>query len=306
MEEKTPLQGNDWTLLQKGFGEWLQLLNYSKLSIPVLLQAAKQFLKWMEVNGKTRAEQITGEDGTNYINHLRQAIGVRTGKALSGSYINKQIQALKLLSKYMRETGKSPVGFVLERMEASKAKPTWLTKAEIESLYDAIPNSLLGIRDKAMLAVFYGCGLRLNEGASLEITDVIEARKLLHVRKGKRSKERLVPIADKNHEEIRLYLDYARPLMLADVQTKSFFIDANKGKALTKQSLYVRLKKLAKKAEITKPIGVHTLRHSIATHLLQSGMKLERIKEFLGHADLDSTQIYTHLKNEPWQHSLNT
>jgi site-specific recombinase XerD len=306
MEQKRDLQSQDWKLLHKGFGEWLQLLNYSKLSIPVLLQAAKQFLKWMEANGKTTTEQISGEDGMNYIHHLREGISIRTGKPLSGSGINKQIQALKLLSKYMRETGKSPVGFVLERMEASKAKPTWLTKAEIESLYDAIPNSLLGIRDKAMLAVFYGCGLRLNEGASLEVTDVIEARKLLHVRKGKRSKERLVPIADKNHEEIRLYLDYARPLMVANVQIESFFIDANKGKGLTKQSLYVRLKKLAKKAEITKPIGVHTLRHSIATHLLQSGMKLERIKEFLGHADLDSTQIYTHLKNEPWQHSLNT
>jgi site-specific recombinase XerD len=149
-----------------------------------------------------------------------------------------------------------------------------------------------------MLAVFYGCGLRLNEGASLAISDVIENRKLSHVRKGKRSKERLVPIAEKNHEEIRLYLDYARPLMVADIQIKSFFIDANKGKALTKQSLYVRLKKLAKKAGIKKAIGVHTLRHSIATHLLQSGMKLERIKEFLGHADLDSTQIYTHLSRE--------
>jgi site-specific recombinase XerD len=298
MEQKSNLESGDWKLLHTGFGDWLQLLNYSKLSIPVLLQAAKQFLKWMEANGKTSTEQISGEDGTNYINHLRQAIGVRTGKALSGSYINKQIQALKLLSKYMRETGKSPVGFVLERMEASKAKPTWLTKAEIESLYDAIPNSLLSIRDKAMLAVFYGCGLRLNEGASLETDDVKENRKLLHVRKGKRSKERLVPIAEKNHEEIRLYLDYARPLMVADMQTTAFFIDANKGKGLTKQSLYVRLKKLAKKAGIKKAIGVHTLRHSIATHLLQSGMKLERIKEFLGHADLDSTQIYTHLSKE--------
>jgi site-specific recombinase XerD len=304
MEQKSNLESGAWQLLHKGFGDWLELLNYSKLSIPVLLQSAKQFLTWMEANGKTTTEQISGEDGTNYINHLRQAIGVRTGKALSGSYINKQIQALKLLSKYMRETGKSPVGFVLERIEAGKAKPTWLTKAEIESLYDAIPNSLLGIRDKAMLAVFYGCGLRLNEGASLEVADVIESRKLLHVRKGKRSKERLVPIADKNHEEIRLYLDYARPLMVADIQTTAFFIDANKGKALTKQSLYVRLKKLAIKAGLKAPlgvggIGVHTLRHSIATHLLQSGMKLERIKEFLGHADLDSTQIYTHLKNEP-------
>ena len=111
-----------------------------------MLQAVKQFLKWMEANGKNTTVQISGEVGKNYINHLRQAIGVRTGRALSGSYINKQIQALKLLSKYMRETGKSPMGFLLDRIKASKAKPTWLTKAEIESLYDAIPNSLMDIR----------------------------------------------------------------------------------------------------------------------------------------------------------------
>jgi integrase/recombinase XerD len=77
------------------------------------------------------------------------------------------------------------------------------------------------------------------------------------------------------------------------------FLDANKGRPIHKQSLYLRIKALVRKAGITKEVGTHTLRHSIATHLLQSGMKLERIKEFLGHAALDSTQIYTHLINEP-------
>ena len=85
---------------------------------------------------------------------------------------------------------------------------------------------------------------------------------------------------------------------MQDIITEAVFIDANKGRPMQKQSLYIRIKALVKRAKIKKKVGTHTLRHSIATHLLQSGMTLEKIQQFLGHADLDSTQIYTHLKNE--------
>lgn len=83
-----------------------------------------------------------------------------------------------------------------------------------------------------------------------------------------------------------------------DTLTIAVFIDTNKGRPMQKQSLYIRIKALAKRAKLNKNVGTHTLRHSIATHLLQSGMTLENIQAFLGHADLDSTQIYTHLNNE--------
>jgi site-specific recombinase XerD len=148
-----------------------------------------------------------------------------------------------------------------------------------------------------MLAVFYGCGLRLNEGASLEVSDVLRDRGLLYVRKGKGYKERCVPISGRAYELLQLYIDHGRPQLLQST-TAMLFIGLNKGIPLTKQSLYVRIKQLAKKAGIIKNIGTHTLRHSIATHLLQSGMALEQIQEFLGHGQLDSTQIYTHLVNE--------
>ena len=161
-----------------------------------------------------------------------------------------------------------------------------------------MPNSVLGIRDQAMLAVFYGCGLRLNEGASLEIKDILTERKILHVRKGKHYKERLVPMAEKSYQALKFYIDYARPQLLQDKPTEAVFIDANRGRPMQKQSLYIRIKGLVKRAKIKKKIGTHSLRHSIATHLLKSGMKLERIQQFLGHSSLDSTQIYTHLKNE--------
>jgi site-specific recombinase XerD len=298
MEQKSTLPGSEWILLLRGFKEWLQLLNYSSFSIPVIIQAVQQFVQFLLTENKISLNQLTATDASNYITRLQQTIGMRTGKLLSGAHINKQIQALKLFSKYLRETGGSNTGFALARMEENKSKPTYLTQAEIQSLYDAIPSSVLGIRDQAMLAVFYGCGLRLNEGASLELKDILHDRKLLHVRKGKRGKERLVPMAAKSYEAIKFYLDYARPQLLQDVPTEAVFIDANKGRPMQKQSLYIRIKALVKRAKIRKKVGTHTLRHSIATHLLQSGMTLENIQRFLGHADLDSTQIYTHLKNE--------
>ena len=293
MKRKTALlQTSGYKLLLQSFREWLELLGYSPLSIPALTLTIDHFLSYQERNGKLSLEQLEAIDANHFTRSMQQTTRCSNG------YINKQIQALKLFSKYIRETGRSSTGFNLDRLEENKSKPVWLTKHEIQLLYDQIKDDVLGIRDKAMLAVYYGCGLRLNEGAGLEIRDIITNSRLLHVRKGKHYKERLVPIAEKNLQELSLYIEYARPQLLQQIKTDALFIDANKGRPMQKQSLYVRIKRLVKKARIKKKVGTHTLRHSIATHLLQSGMKLERIQQFLGHADLDSTQIYTHLKNE--------
>jgi site-specific recombinase XerD len=296
--KQSKLQSSEYILLLQSFTEWLELLGYSSLSIPGLTSAVKSFLSHQEDHEKRSLAQLTATDANHFIEHLQAKIGERTKKPLSNKHINKYIQSLKLFSRYIREAGRSIVAFSLERLEEEKNKPVWLTKHEINQLYDAITDTILGVRDKAMLAIFYGCGLRLNEGASLELKDIDSNKKILHVRKGKQYKQRYVPIAEKNYEELKLYIDYARPQLLQEIKTEALFIDANKGRAMQKQSLYIRIKQLSRKAKLKKKIGTHTLRHSIATHLLQSGMKLERIQQFLGHGTLDSTQIYTHLVNE--------
>jgi site-specific recombinase XerD len=286
------LQSSQYILLLKSFTEWLQLLNYSEFSIPGLSRTVREFFYYQEAIGKLLLEQLAATDANGFIEMLQ------TKGIYSNGHINKQIQGLKLLSRYIRETKRSIVAFNLYRLEQKRNKPSWLTKSEMKQLYEAITETVLGIRDKAMLAVFYGCGLRLNEGASVELNDIDSTRKVLHVRKGKHYKERFVPIAEKNFEEIKLYTDYARPQLLQENKNNALFLNAHNGKPIGKQMLYIRIKQLAKKADIKKKVGTHTLRHSIATHLLQSGMKLERIQQFLGHGDLDSTQIYTHLTNE--------
>lgn len=289
---KEKLHIAEYQLLREGFREWLTLLNYSVLSIPGLIRTVEDFFCYQEATGKERLEQLTATDANGFI-ELLQARGIyRNG------HINKQIQGLLLLSRYLRDTGRSGIGFNLQRMEERRQKPVWLTQAEVQQLYAITADDVLGIRDRAMLAVYYGCGLRLNEGASMEVKDIDHGRKLLHVRKGKHYKERMVPIAQRNYEAIRLYLDYSRPELLQGNRSEAFFIGANKGVKMNKGSLYLRIKILVRNAGIGKKAGTHSLRHSIATHLLQSGMKLERIQQFLGHGDLDSTQIYTHLAAE--------
>jgi len=259
-----------------------------------------EFLADQEARGKDSLQQLVAADATAFIKRQQTQIGIRTGRGFSAGHINKYIQSLQLFSRYIRQTGKSGIGFTLELLEGASAMPTWLTRAEIRRLYAMTGEDVLGIRDRAMLSVFYGCGLRLQEGTSLECSDILHDRKMLYVRRGKGYKERYVPIAEKSYLDILVYIEQGRPELLQR-PCAVLFLDANKGRPIHKQSLYLRIKGLVHKAGISKEVGTHTLRHSIATHLLQSGMKLERIKDFLGHAALDSTQIYTHLINEPKQ-----
>jgi integrase/recombinase XerD len=298
MGKNNLLLSDQWTLLLHGFTQWLTVLGYSELTVPGMMQGLRQFIRWLSERDIHNLEQLQALHAREYMEQEKQRLGQRSGKPLSGSHLNKQVEALQLFSRYLRETGKYATGFDLKRMEEKRTLPVYLTKTEIQRLYEVTADSVLGMRDRAMLAVYYGCGLRLNEGIHLELKDVIRDKQILHVRKGKRYKERLVPMNQKTMQMITLYVDVGRPQLLQQYQTERLFIDAGKGRAMQRQSLYIRVKALVRQAKIKKKVGTHTLRHSIATHLLQSGMKLEQIQQFLGHSNLDSTQIYTHLSND--------
>ncbi len=181
-----------------------------------------------------------------------------------------------------------------------------LTQQEIKQLYETTnyypdpmikDKGLLAARERAILGLFYGCGLRKNEGLHVEISDLDFKQNLLYVRKGKNYKERYVPIAEGVKKDFLHYLDYAWPQLIRNKKHESF-ITGWYGSPLKGSALLERVQILASMAGIEKQVGLHTLRHSIATHLLQSGMKLEQIARFLGHSSLESTTIYTHICNE--------
>ncbi|MEQ9006631.1 MAG: tyrosine-type recombinase/integrase, partial [Ekhidna sp.] len=141
--------------------------------------------------------------------------------------------------------------------------------------------------------------LRRSEGVALDVVDVNFDRSVLHVRKGKNYKERFVPVSKTNLKYLSDYIYDHRPELLKGSKSDALFIGSNTIKRMQGQSLFVRLKRLQYYTGnvdlIEKEIGLHTLRHSIATHLLKAGMKLESISRFLGHGSLESTQIYTHI-----------
>ena len=298
----------DYQTLLINFTNWLKTLNYSESTVYNQPNQLAEFLRWLETQNITKTKDITPQHGKDFIQHFTTRPNKRRTGGLSEAHINKQIDVLTKLSKYLKHTENQQINFKLQRLKHQATKPNILTKEEVKELYKqthAADNYLLGIRDRAMLSIYYGCGLRKKEGLLLETTDIDFTRKLLYVRHPKNNYERYVPMSQQVQEDLEHYLYQARPLLLdkagqqMEKQTARLFI-TEQGTVLTGQSIAYRLQVLQKKSSTLqeKKIGLHLLRHSIATHLLQAGMRLENIALFLGHKSLDSTQIYTHLAND--------
>ena len=255
------------------------------------------FLEWMAANGVTEIKQITGNKVRQFFEELSQRKSQTTGEVLSIATLRNYLTTINRFARYLRQTGEGNIEVPIKFKGQAKKAIIVLTKEEINQLYQQCDDSLLGIRDRALLAVFYGCGVRRNEAVNIEIKDVLADRNLLYIRKGKGYKERYVPMVGQVRNNIINYVTTARPMMMGKQVHEVFFIGTTR-KPLGASSLYERFKKLLKRSGIEKKAGLHTLRHSIATHLLINGMKLSEIAKFLGHSSLESTQIYTHLKDE--------
>jgi integrase/recombinase XerD len=299
---KTPA----YQVLEEKYREWLSLLGYAECSVYELPILLREFLHQLEQQKIYSMHQVKGKDAKTFINYVSERANQRRPGGLSNNHLNKYIQTLKLLSKYIRETGQG--SFTLDMNMLRGEQPYLdgtrdiLSQAEIKEMYRACeftPYTPLALRDKAMLSIFYGCGLRRNEGVHLDVNDILFDKQLLYVRKGKHYKERYVPMSKKVMEDLNNYLGESRQYILQGKAGEALFVSDRQNKRMQGQSLIIRLKRLQKLTANTalkaKPIGLHTLRHSIATHLLQSGMKLQDIATFLGHSSLDSTQIYTHI-----------
>jgi integrase/recombinase XerD len=175
--------------------------------------------------------------------------------------------------------------------------PKVLTVEEVERLL-AQPDTQtpVGKRDKAMLELLYATGIRVSELVNLNVTDV-DLREGFIRCMGKGSKERVVPMGDIAVSALRAYLDGARQKVIADPKEKAVFVNHH-GKRLTRQGFWKIVKKYAAQAQIRKEITPHTLRHSFATHLLENGADIRAVQEMLGHADISTTQIYTHVTKD--------
>lgn len=178
-----------------------------------------------------------------------------------------------------------------------KRLPKTLSREQVVSLLDQPDRSTpLGLRDKAMLELLYATGLRVSELVGLSVQSVNLERGFLLVM-GKGSKERVIPLGEVAAEQVRSYLERSRPLLLRGRESDALFISSRK-RRITRQMFWERIKHYVRQAGIIGSVSPHTLRHSFATHLLDNGADLRAVQAMLGHADISTTQIYTHVSRE--------
>ena len=282
-----------FTRLTEGFRQWLDIIGYAPSTIDSLPRRAAELLEYVQTQGIYSLSQVQSQHIRAYYETLKIKKSQQTGKLLRNSTLNGIIRAWRLFAHYLEETDQGTLNVDIDETIEREI----LTTQEIKALYNVADESILGLRDRAILSIYYGCGLRSNEGLSLNLSDVMVEKGLMYVRKGKGYKERYVPFTESLKTDFRLYLQQCRPKLVEDRSEEAFLV-SNKGRRISSTAQSKRLKELLKQVGITKPIGLHNLRHSIATHLLKSGMQIEDIARFLGHAYISSTQIYTHIAHE--------
>lgn len=236
-------------------------------------------------------QRIKKEDIKQYLKELKNA-------KMSDKSISRNISSIRTFYKFLlveKIITRNPIELI-ELPKTKKSLPNVLSIEEVDKLLDITVVDPFSSRNKAMLELMYASGLRVSELINLKVKD-IDLEEALVKTMGKGNKERVIPIGDYALHAIENYLTYDREQLLKRRINDYLFLN-NHGNALTRQGFFKILKKLAKEKEIETNFSPHTLRHSFATHLLNGGADLRSIQELLGHSDISTTQIYTHVSNE--------
>jgi integrase/recombinase XerD len=276
----------------EAFTKYLHQIGYAKGSKSHITRHITEFLTYT----KAEVKQITTSQINSFFEYLEQRPmklklpSNKTG-ALSSATIYGYINSLKQFFYWLEQTEQiitNPMSsFVHKALIKNTRQP--LTQLQIKQLFNAVDN----IKEKIILHLFYSCGLRRTEAENLNINDVQFTKRMLYIRKGKGSKRRAIPINEKIAKDFENYYNEER--MKYFVKDESFVL--NRFNTRMQGDSYCRVfKNIIKRTEIPILYSPHHLRHSIATHLLENGLSLEFIRDFLGHAHLDTTQIYTKVK----------
>ena len=282
--------------LEAGFTYWLRVLNFEPSSQRDMPKMLHEFLSWMDHRGVSDIHRIGEPELEAYVQYLENRPHQRREGGIGEHHIRKHVQVIRKFSRYLSESGQESFTVHLPRRGKLSPCQRVLSEKEIQGLYTVTGEDAFGLRDRALLALYYGCGLRKREGMEINTGDILLDQELVYVRKGKGYRQRFVPLTGKHKADIAQYLEYGRPYLVNPKKGKeeALLLTRSGGRFLTP---FDRIQRLKREAGIHRPLGLHTLRHSIATHLLHSGMELEQIRQFLGHRSLESTQIYTHLSH---------
>lgn len=263
----------------------------SNNTISSYLSDLDKYLLYLSKKGIDKIQSVKVYDIEDYIKKLNI-------EGLNSTSIARKLTAIKSFHKYLFNKNylKEDVSETIKRPKLSKKLPMVLSVEEVDKLLNIEINTIFDYRNKAMLELLYGTGLRISELLNLKVGDIdFENCTLRCIGKG--SKERIVPIGEYIICSLNEYYNNSRSILLRNKVTDYIFLNKN-GIKLSRVSFFRILKELAFKNGIKKEISPHILRHSFATHILDGGGDLRVIQEFLGHADIETTKIYTHISNE--------
>ena len=255
------------------------------------LQQYHQYLK-TELKLKTIRNVTLG--------HIRSFVRKLSNRGLAANSIKRAVSSIRTYHNFLSAEGhmKDNPAQLLDTPKIPRKLPNVLTIQEIDKILGIIPEDVpMAQRDLAIFEMMYSCGLRVTELCDFKTSDILWDSEMIRVQ-GKGSKQRFVPIGPIARENLKNYLNHERNT-LADKNPNvaEVFLSRN-GRKLTRMMIWVLLKKWTESAEVKKEVSPHTLRHSFATHLLEGGADLRSVQEMLGHTDITTTQIYTHLDKE--------
>ncbi len=250
------------------------------------------FAEWLEKQTGKLLPAAVYADLSAYMHHLF----LLRHKASSAG---RRVSSLKRFYQFALRSGWVAVDPTLDLVSPKRVRPLpkSLTEADVEALL-AAPDTAsdIGLRDRAMLEVLYATGLRVSELVNLRVAEVSLDMGVLRVM-GKGSKERLVPLGEEAVDWLLRYMEQVRPALLSGRTSAELFV-TQRGEGMTRQAFWYRLKRYGVEGGINKPLSPHVLRHAFATHLLNHGADLRVVQLLLGHADISTTQIYTHVARE--------
>ncbi len=230
--------------------------------------------------------------------HLMEYVSSLAG-SLSVRSIARNLSSLKVFYRFLVSDGKTETNpaRLISNPKLPRRLPGVMSGEEVERLLAAPdPSTSRGLRDRAMLELLYASGLRVSELVGLKITNInLEAGWVRTIGKG--SKERMVPMGSKAQQSLKEYLPHSRPSLLRK-RSSSFLFVTSRGKPMSRQAFWKIIKRFSRLAGISKEVSPHSLRHSFASHLLEHGADLRSVQIMLGHADISTTQIYTHVTRE--------
>lgn len=232
--------------------------------------------------------------------NITQYLSYRLGKGIKARSTARMLSCLRSFYKLLLRENKLVEDPTLrvENPKLGRPLPDSLTELDIEKLLAApVVSNPIGLRDRTMLEVLYACGLRVTELVGLRINEVNLRQGVVRI-VGKGGKERLVPMGEEALDWIVRYMREGRNELLKNNLHEDILFPSNRGSEMTRQAFWYRIKEHARTAAIVKKLSPHTLRHAFATHLLNHGADLRVVQLLLGHSDLSTTQIYTHIANQ--------